>query len=202
MNQKNRNRHSIRLKGYDYSHAGLYFVTICTQNRQHLFGDVCDGEMVLNEFGRIVNDEWQKIPKRYPNVSLGVFQIMPNHIHGIISLNDNSKNHVGAALAVAHVGDCQRADGNDNKRAGTMIDARAGASPAPTTVGQIIGAYKSLVTMKCLEIFKSKNKYMGKLWQRNYHEHIIRNNRSYQYIANYIINNPANWDNDTLNAPL
>ena len=200
MKKTHRNRRSIRLKGYDYSQVGLYFVTICVKNRLHLFGDVCDGEMVLNEYGKIANDEWQKIPKRYPNVSLGVFQIMPNHIHGIIALNDNSKNHVGATLAVARAGGCdkrhQRADGNDNQRAGVTIDARAGASPAPTTVGQIIGAYKSLVTIRCLEIFKSKNKYMGKLWQRNYHEHIIRNNHSHKFITNYIINNPKTWEKD------
>ena len=186
-------RRSIRLKGYDYSKAGMYFVTICCQNRQCIFGEIENGEMALNNFGKIASDEWVKLSEQYPNVLLDVFQIMPNHIHGIITLGD-----VGATLAVAL---------NENAIAQNNIAGTnqwAGASPAPTrdvqttknTIGNIVGAYKSLVANKCLEIFKSKNEYMGKLWQRNYWEHIIRDEESYQRIANYIINNPINWKND------
>ena len=92
-------RHSIRLKGYDYSRTGMYFVTICCQNRTCLFGQIEKGEMVLNEYGKIANDEWIKLSERYPNVLLDIFQIMPNHIHGIIALND--ADAVGAGLAPA-----------------------------------------------------------------------------------------------------
>ncbi len=163
-------RRSIRLKGYDYSQAGAYSITICVQNRQCLFGRIIDGEMVLNDFGKIAYDEWVKLSERYPNTFFDIFQIMPNHIHGIIDLD-----YVGATLAVAQ--------------------NWAGASPAPT-IGTIVGVYKSLVANKCLEVCKSQNVFMGKLWQRNYWEHIIRNDNAYQYIADYIMNNPAQWESD------
>jgi REP element-mobilizing transposase RayT len=217
-------RHSIRLKGYDYSQAGLYFVTICCQDRLCRFGKIRKGEplrspeMVLNEFGEIACHEWIKLPERYPKISLDVFQIMPNHFHGIIALND-----VGATLAVApnnatvapnNMVAPNNAITQNNAVAidnaviqnnaitidNTIAIKGAGASPAPTvtaTVGNIVGAYKSLVMNKCLEICKSKNEYMGKFWQRNYYEHIIRNEKSYQNISDYIINNPAKWREDT-----
>ena len=181
-------RRSIRLKGYDYSQAGLYFVTICCQDRICRFGKIENGEMVLNDLGKIAYNEWEKLPERYPNMFLDVFQIMPNHIHGIIALGDD----VGATLAVAL---------NNDTVAQIAHENRAGASPAPTTVtvptvGAIVGAYKSLVTYKCLEIYKLRGEYMRKLLQRDYWEHIIRNEQSYQRIANYIVDNPENWEND------
>ncbi len=177
-------RRSIRLKGYDYSQAGLYFITICCQDRICRFGHIENGDMILNENGQIAYDEWVKLLERFPNFELDVFQIMPNHMHGIIAL-------VGATLAVAQ---------NDSVAQNEMIvgnDIRAGASPAPMkTVGHIVGAYKSLVANGCLDIFKTKNETMGKLWQRNYHEHIIRDEQSYYRISEYIINNPENWTDD------
>jgi putative transposase len=109
-------------------------------------------QMEWNEYGTIAYNEWNKLPKRFPNFELDVFQIMPNHMHEIIVLNE--------------------------------------------TVGHIVGAYKSLVANACLEVFKSKNEMMGKLWQRNYYEHIIRNEQSYQTISDYVINNPAKWKDD------
>jgi REP element-mobilizing transposase RayT len=190
-------RRSIRLKGYDYSQAGLYFITICCQDRICRFGEIENGEMILNEYGQIAYDEWAKLPERYPHASIDVFQIMPNHVHGIIVLDDVIPAVVGATLAVAL----------DNATHDNW--ARAGASPAPTpvapndnaiaqntTVGDIIGAYKSLVMNECLKTYKSRNEFMGKFWQRNYYEHIIRNEQSYQNISNYIIHNPENWTDD------
>ncbi len=134
--------------------------------------------MVLNDFGRIAYNEWIKLPQRFSNVELDVFQIMPNHMHGIIVL---SENIVGATLAVAQK-----------------------TSMENTTIGDIVGAYKSLVANSCLGSFKysiemgvtPEYEKMGKLWQRNYHEHIIRDERSYQNISNYIMNNPAKWKED------
>ena len=186
-------RRSIRLKGYDYAQAGAYFITICCEKMEWRFGNIVgaslpaaqnvedineqpqgiariDAQMELNEYGMVAYNEWNKLPERFSNFELDVFQIMPNHMHGIIVLHG-----VGATLAVAH--------------------ERAEASPAPT-IGDIVGAYKSLVANGCLDIFRTKNKTMGKLWQRNYHEHIIRNEKSYQTISNYIINNPAKWKDD------
>ena len=157
-------RRSIRLKGYDYSQAGLYFITICCQDRICRFGHIENGEMILNAYGKIAYDEWAKLSDRFPNFKMNVFQIMPNHMHGIILLNDTV---VGATARVA-----------------------------PTTVCDIVGAYKSLVANGCLHIYKMNNEIMGKLWQRNYYEHIIRNEQSHHNISAYIINNPAKWKED------
>jgi len=179
-------RRSIRLKGYDYSRAGLYFITICLHNRQCLFGEILNDIIQLNEFGWVAHHQWEKISERFPNVEPDVFQIMPNHMHGIIALNET----VGSTLAVDP-------DGDNN---GMPMNDRTRVNGVPT-VGDIVGAYKSLVSNECLEIFKSKhtNKIMGKLWQRNYYEHIIRDEQSFQNIRQYIIDNPVQWSTDKLN---
>lgn len=204
-------RRSIRLKGYDYSQAGLYFITICVQDRKCLFGEIVgaslvDAQMQLNDFGTIAHQQWQKLPERFPNMVLDVFQIMPNHMHGIIMLTDT----VGTTLGVAP--DNNTDSGNDAVGPDDNIPAEndlvigAGASPAPTgtntkTIGDIVGAYKSLVANDCLKIFKQNQpgKIMGKLWQRNYWENIIRDEPAYQRISAYIINNPKNWKDDKFN---
>jgi len=185
-------RRSIRLKGYDYTQAGLYFITICCQDRIFRFGHIENNEMKLNEYGQIAYDEWLKLPKRFPNFELDVFQIMPNHVHGIMMLNDEN---VGAGFTPAqnmtnptNITPAQNVDNPNN-------DIGATARVAPT-IPNIVGAYKSLVANGCLNIFKSKNEIMGKLWQRNYYEHIIRNEQSYQRISEYIINNPIKWTED------
>jgi putative transposase len=201
-------RKSIRLKGYDYSQAGLYFITICCENREHRFGEIVVGagftpaQMILNETGTVAYNEWAKLPERFPNFELDVFQIMPNHMHGIIVLNDV----VGVGFTPTQKGQPQQIQkgqpqglplqNNDD-------DIRAGVNPALTktaTIGDIVGAYKSLVTNVCIDICNSKNIRLGKLWQRNYYEHIIRNEQSYQTISNYIINNPQNWNEDKFNS--
>ena len=198
-------RRSIRLKGYDYSQAGLYFITICVQDRKCLFGKIAGAspagaQMELNEFGSIAWQQWKKLPERFTNMELDVFQIMPNHMHGIIVLTDP----VGAGFTPAP-------DNTNTPAPDDMVapddnaiadETRAGASPAPTriskSVGDIVGAYKSLAANKCLKIFKQKypDEMMGKLWQRNYYEHIIRDEQSYQRISGYIINNPVKWKDD------
>jgi putative transposase len=199
-NPKIHHRRSIRLKGYDYSQAGAYFITICCQDRECRFGKIENDQMVLNEFGAITYNEWNKLPERFSNFELDVFQIMPNHMHGIIVL-------VGAGLTPARLTPARLTPAQNDQTAGTN---RAGANPAPT--GDIIGAYKSLVANECLKIFKSRwpegnpendqwagvnpAPTMGKLWQRNYYEHIIRNEQSYQTISNYIICNPSKWKHD------
>ncbi|MCE7042457.1 transposase [Dyadobacter sp. CY312] len=182
-------RRSIRLKGYDYSREGAYFITICCENMKNRFGYIENQEMILNEMGVIAYNEWVALSGRFSNIELDVFQIMPNHMHGIIVIVP-----VGATLAVAQ---------NDTVGTGcdNYIEMGTGASPVPTsgrtvTVGDIVGAYKSLVSNECLKIFKIKNKTMGKLWQRNYYEIIIRNDQSYQRISDYIVNNPAKWKQD------
>lgn len=238
------NRRSIRLKEYDYSKAGAYFITICCDGRKCHFGKIIVGagftpardendgagftparnqndgtsnrstarvdptaRMELNEFGTIAYNEWNKLPERFANVELDEFQIMPNHMHGIIVLTT-----VGAGLAPAlnnNDSEIKRAGANPVINNDGMVIKRAGVSPAPTgnaTIGDIVGAYKSLVAKGCLDIFKHKWQgttpapSMGKLWQRNYYEHIIRDEKSYYNIAKYIVNNPKNWMEDKFHA--
>jgi putative transposase len=211
-------RKSIRLKNYDYSMAGLYFITICTQDKKHRFGTIKNNEIILNEYGQIAQNEWIELKNRFKTIELHEFIIMPNHIHGIMEIT------VGATLAVAQnettvaqnettvaqnettvaqnettvAQNETTVAQNENVQNGIIRNIRAGASPAPTvhTVSDMVGAYKSLVTNKCLNIYKSKNETMGKLWQRNYYEHIIRNEKSYLKISEYIKNNPIKWKED------
>ncbi len=334
-------RRSIRLKGYDYSQAGLHFVTICCEKKEHRFGSIMDGQMILNECGQIAYVEWTKLPERFPNFALDVFQIMPNHIHGIVSLipvgagftpaqnvetinpynsgftpaqNDETINPHNLELTPAqnvetinpynsgftpaqndetinpHNLELTSAQNNETinpynsgfipaqndetvnpynsgftpaqnnetinphnsgftpaqndetinphnsrftpaQNDETVNPHNSGFTPAQNdettnprgqtcgegqpqglplqcddgdvaahlktiTVGDIIGAYKSIVANGCLNIFKTTNQTMGKLWQRNFYEHIIRDDRSYQTIANYIANNPSKWSSD------
>jgi putative transposase len=185
------NRRSRRLKGYNYARAGLYFITIVCQNRIHRFGHIDNGEMILNDFGKVAHDEWVKLSDRFSSVELDAFQIMPDHMHGIINIVKATipgDNPVGATLAVAQEDDDK---GAGSYRARVNL-ALTGVNPAPT-VSDIIGAYKSLVANGCLKIYKSKNELMGKFWQRDYYEHIIRNEKAYQNISLYIENNPQKW---------
>jgi len=157
-------RKSIRLKGYDYSKAGLYFVTICVKNRACLFGDVVDGIMNLNHAGSMVKNQWLLLPKRFPNIKLHDFVVMPNHFHAILEIT------AGATLVVAPV------------------------------LGDLVGAFQSIATVEYIRGVKNKNwkPFDGKLWQRNYWDNIIWNEKSYQNISKYIVDNPAKWDNDKL----
>lgn len=183
-------RRSIRLKGYDYSRAGLYFITICIQGKKCLFGNIENGEMILNDFGTVAHQQWEKLQERFINFELDVYQIMPNHMHGIISLT-HPVVVGGGFTPIPNNYDIQSQSGQPQ-----------GIAPTNTTIGNIVGAYKSLVANECLKIFKQKwvGMYpvplMGKLWQRNYYEHIIRNEQAYQDIAEYITNNPKNWEGD------
>ena len=193
-NPKKHHRRSIRLKGYDYSQSGFYFITICVQNREHLFGHIENGKMVLNDAGRMVENEWLNIPQRFKNVVLHEYIVMPNHFHCIVEMVETKP--VGATLVV-----------DPNKNGHPQGDAPTGSAPqgdAPTenipTVGDIVGAFKSITTVNYISSVKDNDwkPFHNKLWQRNYYEHIIRNEQAYQNISQYIIFNPKNWDNDTL----
>lgn len=180
-------RRSIRFKGYDYAQKGFYFITICCQDRICRFGNIVNGQMILNEYGQIAFDEWVKLSVRFANFELDVFQIMPNHMHGIIKLNDAT----AGVTSAQHVSERTGFTPAQHKRQPQGI--------ASTTVSDIVGAYKSLVVHGCLDIYKSKNETMGKLWQRNYYEIIIRNEQSHKRTSAYIINNPKKWADDKFN---
>ena len=193
-------RRSIRLQGYDYSSEGLYFITICCHNKVCLFGHVMNGEMVLNEYGQVAFNEWMKTPEIRPNVELGEFIVMPNHIHGIIritrrgeshspNIESNSSDFGGDSRGVLNTPDF----GDDNKMGESVSPQRY--SPrlrGPSqTIGAIVRGYKSAVTKQLNALGVGR-----KVWQRDYYEHIIRNEQSYYNISKYIINNPSKWSDD------
>jgi REP element-mobilizing transposase RayT len=172
-------RRSIRLKGYDYTQPGAYFVTFCAYQRIHLFGEVVDGNVILNDRGKIARDEWFKTAELRPYVKLyeDEFVIMPNHGHGIIWIEDDI---VGAR----------------RRRAPTETIEKFG-KPVKGSIPTIVRAYKSAVTYT---VDKLENQRGAVLWQKNYYEHIIRNERELHNIARYIINNPRNWQLDRDNS--
>jgi REP element-mobilizing transposase RayT len=174
-------RHSIRLKGYDYSKAGLYFITLCVQDRAHLFGEIQNGKLICSDAGKMVETELLALPKRFTNSELHEFIIMPNHLHLILQIVET----VGATLVVAQ----------NNDVAGTPKGRPQGHAP---TIGDIMDVFKSVSTVKYIHGVEQYEweRFNGKLWQRNYFEHIIRHEQSYQIISEYIINNPAKWGED------
>jgi len=184
------------MKGYDYSNAGMYFVTICVQNHRCLFGKIVASKMILNEYGQIVYNEWAKTPEIRSNVQLDEFVVMPNHVHGIIVITND----------VSHTPDDQR-DTPHNQRDtrgdtfGGVCDTFGGVCDTPlrspsNTVGAIVRGYKSAVTKQLNQMGFAES-----IWQRNYWENIIRDDQSYQRIATYIINNPMNWNDDKFYMP-
>ena len=178
-----RRRRSIRLKGYDYSRTGAYFVTTVTQNRLCLFGDVVGDEMHLNEAGIMAQEMWETLPHRFPGRDLDAFVIMPNHIHGIIAINEP----VGASLVSAQ----------DNSMA---TGERATTRVAPT-LGDVMGAYKSLTTIEYARGVTTWGwqSFDRRLWQRNYYERVIRDGRELDRAREYIANNPMQWALDSEN---
>ena len=186
------NRHSIRLPDYDYSQAGFYFVTVCAKDRECLFGEIECRRMKLNELGRFIKEEWLNIARRYDQILLDKFVVMPNHIHGII-------HNVGATLAVA--------PNASNVQAGTGAGARpsecdrAGTSPARTArLGDIIGSFKSLCVYNWLKVVKGDPlNRAANIWHRNYYERIIRSANELAKIRKYIQENPAKWQSDENN---
>jgi putative transposase len=158
-------RHSIRLKGYDYAQAGLYFVTVVTRGRVPLFGEILDGEMHLNRCGEIVQRAWFDLPRHYSNAELGAFVIMPNHVHGIIILDDDRRG--GSASGRAPESD------RTITGLGTLLEETE-TRPYGKYHGlsEIVRAFKSFSARR---INRSRRLPGVPVWQRNYYEHIIRN---------------------------
>jgi len=172
-------RRSIRLKNYDYAQAGAYFVTICTKDRECLYGEIVDGEMRLNAFGEIVAECWNAIPEHFHNVELDEFVVMPNHVHGIIVIVDSD---VGAQ----HAAPLQR-----------PIDRGGHVNIAPRSLGAIIRSFKSAVTKRTNE---KSDVMVSNPWQRNYYDHVIRNEHDLDRVRQYIAENPLKWDMDENNS--
>mgnify|MGYP005831487957 CR=1 FL=1 len=213
-NPEKHHRRSIRLKGYDYTQAWAYFVTIGTQNRECLFGEIVNGQMVLNDAGRMIQTACDAIPEHHQGIKTDAFVIMPNHIHGIIVITDVNASasagagSVGASLVPAHMPGAtttgETTTGATTTRATTTGETTNGATTngattrvAPT-VGDVIGAFKSRTTVEYIRGVATYGwtPFTGKLWQRNYYEHIIRNDESLNRIREYIRNNPTQWEYD------
>ena len=186
-------RRSIRLQGYDYSQAGAYYVTIVTYHRDCLFGEIIDAVMYLNEYGEIIQKWWDEIPIHFPDVELGAFVIMPNHVHGIIYIIAERR---GEAQSVSPR-DNQNNNIQDADRDGT--NSQGGETPPlhKPILGQIVAyfKYQSTKTMNRIETEKAITKF----WQRNYYEHIIRDEKDLQNKTDYINANPSLWDEDENN---
>ena len=169
-------RRSIRIKGYDYSQEGYYFITICVQNRENLFGKILNNEMHLNEAGNMVKKWWLKLENKFPNFVLDEFIVMPNHFHGIVLIN-------------------YKAGGQTHLSNDIDEGAHAGA-PLRTMVQW----FKTMTTNEYIQKVKlgKFSSFEKRIWQRNYYEHIIRNDISLKRIKYYIKNNPRNWILDEL----
>jgi len=198
-------RRSIRLKDYDYSSEGAYHVTIVTQGRECLFGEIIDKEMYLSNYGEIVRKWWDDIPVHFPNVKTGAFVIMPNHTHGnififeerrgeVVSPRDhpNQENQNIKDMETSHQ------DG-ESLQHGTETHNRGGETPPlhHPTLGQIIAYFKYQSTKEMNKIETEKS--ITKFWQRNYYEHIIRNEKELKQKTDYILDNPSRWDEDEEN---
>lgn len=216
-----RNRKSIRLEGYDYSQTGLYFITICCQNHLRLFGKIENGVMLLNDAGKMIEQWYNELENKYPDKKCREMVIMPNHFHCILenipNKNDGDKRDTHDILNAndklnAHVGtflrgrpydetnlDEKTCSGNDahqeNNNYG-ITNQKYNAS-----IGDAVGWFKTMTTNRYICGVKKQNwkRFDKRLWQRNYYEHIIRNEQAYHRIAKYIMDNPKNWKEDKFN---
>jgi putative transposase len=169
-------RRSIRLKEYDYSQPGGYFITIVTYQRDCLFGKITNEEMQLNIYGQIVYECWRAIPEHFPNVELGTYVVMPNHVHGIIVINENGMaTNSSAFVGARHASPLPRI-------------------VKPRSIGAIVGSFKSAVTKRTGRELNATG-----IWQRNYYEHVIRNHEDWDRIHKYIETNPSMWAEDEEN---
>ena len=191
-------RRSIRLREYDYSSAGACFVTICTFQREYLFGEVVEGEMRLNDAGVAAVECWQGIPDHFPHVELDEFVVMPNHIHAIIVMNDFvGARHASPGFETPIQSTTSKAwvpQTTTQQTRATHASPLRG--PKPRSIGTIAGAFKSAVTKR---INALRDNPGCPVWQRNYYEHVIRNETDLANIRQYIVNNPLKWDLDENN---
>ena len=166
-NPKEHHRRSIRLKEYDYTNPNWYYVTICTHDKKNLFGKIKNSKMMFNDFGKIVKEEWLKTKELRQNVDLDDYVIMPNHFHGILIIERRGKMHLAPT------------------------DAKFG-QPVPDSLSTIIGSFKASVTRRINKLLQEKIQ----VWQRDFYEHIIRNENDLYNIRKYIELNPLQWEID------
>jgi len=173
---------STRAPWWDYRNSAPYFVTGCTQNRKHCFGEIKDGEMHLNDLGKNAWDCWFQIPEHFPFVELINFVVMPNHIHGLLYLHND--------LLPSHVVVVETLHATSLPPQPQKNEIMANISPKQGSLSTVIRSYKSAVT----NYANHNNLQAG--WQTRFYDHIVRNAEEYQRIFDYITNNPRNWKSD------
>jgi len=185
-------RNSVRLRSYDYRSAGAYFVTICTHQKEAILAEIFDGTASLSSLGNVVKECWQQIPEHFPNVGLDEFIIMPNHLHGILFINDSvGATHASPALtALTDLADVSPTSSNDRARHASPLQK---PGPVKRSLGAIIGSFKSACTKRINEVRHTAG---IPVWQRNYHERIIRNEEELHSLRDYVLTNPVRWEGD------
>ena len=209
-------RKNLRLKGYDYISAGVYFVTICVNYRLCLFGGIKDDEMVLNEAGLMIERYYNHLENKFDNVQCGEYVIMPNHLHCLIHIQNNCSycDDVGCDKCIVRdhqniVGDDLYANSGSQYIVGddlivtpkNNVDLSRGEHTG-TPLPEIIQWFKTMTTNAYINGVKTKDwqYFENKLWQRNYYEHIVRNEKSYNEICEYIKQDALKWEFDSLNT--
>ena len=186
MQNKFKNKYRIssaRLQTWDYSYNGAYFITICTQNRHHFFGHIQNQEMQLSEIGKFAEQYWYEIPNHFPMVELGNFVVMPNHVHGILIIDKINDESFSESVETRQ---CLVSTIHSN----TIIGSSRFQNQGKNTISSIVGSYKSIVA----KISRQINPNFG--WQSRFHDHIIRNSKSFENIQNYIEQNPLKWNDN------
>ncbi len=183
MAQKYQNKYRIpsaRMQNWDYEWDAAYFVTICTHNKEHYFGQIVEKQFIASEIGEIAQQYWLEIPQQFPFVTLDNFVVMPNHIHGIVIINNHRRDAIHRVSRVSSHTPIKKPGGitgNNNP----MLHQN---------LSRIIRWYKGRVT------FESRKIHADFAWQSRFHDHIIRHDNSYKIISEYIVKNPVNWQND------
>jgi len=189
MTSTTHHRRSIRLKDYDYSQSGAYFITVCTFRREGLLGEISNGEMQLNDVGQMVDKWWLELNHKFSLVDTDAYVIMPNHFHGIVAI-------VGADLRV-----CPDAMGKTHKGLTCPVPGHSASANTDLSLPRIVQWFKTMTTNECFQIAKRHVgvQFPRKLWQRNYYEHVIRDDTSLDRIREYILSNPSRWALDREN---
>ncbi len=188
MQNKFQNKYCIpstRLQTWDYGTNGAYFITICTQNREHFFGTIQNDNMQFSKIGKLAEQYWMEIPNHFSFIELGNFVVMPNHFHGILIINKIDVPTLSSTEFV-ETRHCLVSTTETN----TTIGQTRFQNQGKNTISSIVGSYKSIVTKMARQI----NTNFG--WQSRFHDHIIRNSKSFYTIQNYIFENPMNWNKD------
>ena len=198
MQNKFQNKYRIpsaRLQTWDYANNGAYFITICTQNREHFFGNIKNGIMQLSEIGKLAAQFWYEIPNHFSMVELGNFVVMPNQVHGILIVN-NIANSVVETRFITSDNDDKNNNINETRLIASLQGgtARFSGNKNPMlndNISKIVRRYKGRCSFECKKINPNF------AWQSRFHDHIIRNSKSFENIQNYIEQNPLKWKEDT-----